>query len=118
MCRKTGRTFGIARNGRQEEYMRDAGFTDLVSKSWKMPIGGWPQDEKLKKIGSYNGVFIDQSIDGFPIFPVGEILGWSLDEVAILVARMRKELKKPEAMPYFVVYVFFSVIFGVLLTGV
>ncbi|KAF5636839.1 hypothetical protein F52700_4968 [Fusarium sp. NRRL 52700] len=46
--RKTGRTWEIARNARQEEYMREAGFTDPVSKSWKLPVGGWPQDKKLK----------------------------------------------------------------------
>ncbi|RFN46890.1 s-adenosyl-l-methionine-dependent methyltransferase [Fusarium flagelliforme] len=70
--RKTGRTFEIARDGRQEEYMREAGFTDLVAKSWKVPIGGWPHDEKLKQIGFYNGAFVDQSLDGFAIFPVDE----------------------------------------------
>ncbi|EWG51476.1 hypothetical protein FVEG_10430 [Fusarium verticillioides 7600] len=31
--RKTGRTWETARDGRQEEYMREAGFTELVSKS-------------------------------------------------------------------------------------
>ena len=103
--RKTGRTFEIARDGRQEQYMREAGFTNLVSKSWKVPIGGWPQDEKLKQIGFYNGAFIDQSLDGFAIFPVGEILGWSVDEVTALVAQMRKALREPRAMPYFIVYV-------------
>ncbi|KAF0639353.1 hypothetical protein FPSE5266_08747 [Fusarium pseudograminearum] len=74
--RMTGRTFEISRDGRQEQYMREAGFTDLVSKSWKVLIGGWPQDKKLKQVGFYNGAFIDQSIDGFAIFPIGEILGW------------------------------------------
>ena len=86
--------------------MREAGFTNLVSKSWKVPIGGWPQDEKLKQIGFYNGAFIDQSLDGFAIFPVGEILGWSVDEVTALVAEMRKALREPRAMPYFIVYVY------------
>ncbi|KAH7241149.1 S-adenosyl-L-methionine-dependent methyltransferase, partial [Fusarium redolens] len=89
--RKTGRTWKIARDGRQEEYMREAGFTDLSSKSWKLPVGGWPQDKKLKQIGLYNGAFI----------PIGEILGWSKEEVTVLVSQMRKALKEPRALPYF-----------------
>ncbi|KAF4416383.1 s-adenosyl-l-methionine-dependent methyltransferase [Fusarium acutatum] len=99
--RKTGRTWEIARDGRQEEYMREAGFTDLVSKSWKLPVGGWPQDKKLKQIGLYNEAFIDHSIDAFAIFPIGEILGWSKEEVTVLVSQMRKALKEPRALPYF-----------------
>ncbi|SCV43516.1 related to methyltransferase [Fusarium fujikuroi] len=84
-----------------EEYMREAGFTDLFSKSWKLPVGGWPQDKKLKQIGLYNGAFIDHSIDAFAIFPIGEILGWSEEEVTILVSQMRKALKEPRALPCF-----------------
>jgi hypothetical protein len=99
--RKTGRTWKIARDGRQEEYMREAGFTDLSSKSWRLPVGGWPQDKKLKQIGLCNGAFIDRSIDAFAIFPIGEILGWSKEEVMVLVSQMRKALKEPRALPYF-----------------
>ncbi|RYC86361.1 hypothetical protein BFJ63_vAg10765 [Fusarium oxysporum f. sp. narcissi] len=99
--RKTGRTWEIARDGRQEEYMREAGFTDLFSKSWKLPVGGWPQDKKLKQIGLYNGAFIDYSVDAFAIFPIGEILGWSKEEVTVLVSQMRKALREPRALPYF-----------------
>ncbi|KAF5983936.1 s-adenosyl-l-methionine-dependent methyltransferase [Fusarium coicis] len=98
--RKPGRTWKIARDGRQEEYMREAGFTELVFRSWKLPVGGWPQDKKLKQIGLYNGAFIDHSIDAFAIFPIGEILGWSKEEVTVLVSQMRKALKEP-AQPYF-----------------
>ncbi|RKK82785.1 hypothetical protein BFJ69_g3044 [Fusarium oxysporum] len=99
--RKTGRTWEIARDGRQEECMREAGFTDLFSKSWKLPVGGWPQDKKLKQIGLYNGAFIDHSVDAFAIFPIGEILGWSKEEVTVLVSQMRKALREPRALPYF-----------------
>ncbi|KNB11518.1 hypothetical protein FOXG_11387 [Fusarium oxysporum f. sp. lycopersici 4287] len=99
--RKTGRTWEIARDGRQEECMREAGFTDLFSKSWKLPVGGWPQDKKLKQIGLYNGAFIDYSVDAFAIFPIGEILGWSKEEVTVLVSQMRKALREPRALPYF-----------------
>ncbi|KAF5600773.1 s-adenosyl-l-methionine-dependent methyltransferase [Fusarium pseudoanthophilum] len=99
--RKTGRTWEIARDGRQEKYMQEAGFTDLFSKSWKLPVGDWPQDKKLKQIGLYNGAFIDHSIDAFAIFPIGEILGWSREEVTVLVSQMRKALKEPRALPYF-----------------
>ncbi|CRK08675.1 hypothetical protein BN1723_008999 [Verticillium longisporum] len=98
---KIGRTFRIAENNRMERDMRDAGFVDIVTHQWKVPIGGWASDPKLKKVGLFNGLFIDQSIDGFVVFPIGEILGWSFDEVTVLVANMRAALRDPKALPYY-----------------
>ncbi|KAH8892458.1 S-adenosyl-L-methionine-dependent methyltransferase [Thozetella sp. PMI_491] len=105
---KTGRTFRIARDGRMEQYMRDAGFVDIVHKQWKVPIGGWPQDPKLKRIGLFNGLFIDQSLDGFAIYPVGEILGWSQEEVDTLVSNMRRALHDPKALPYYIIHMVYG----------
>ena len=98
---KVGRTFRIARDGRMERYMRDAGFIDIVHQQWKVPIGGWPQDPKLKQVGQLNGLFIDQSLDGFAIYPVGEILGWSFEETNTLVKKMRDALTNRKSLPYF-----------------
>ncbi|KAM5354305.1 hypothetical protein ACJ41O_000955 [Fusarium nematophilum] len=106
--RKTGRTWEIARDGRQEEYMREAGFEDITYRSWKVPIGGWPQDKKLKQVGLYNGTWIDRSIDAFAIFPISEVLGWTMEEVTVLVSSMRKALKQPRALPYFTIHMVYG----------
>lgn len=81
--------------------MREAGFVDIVHKQWKAPIGGWPHDRRLKRIGQYNGAFIDESLDGFAIFPVGQILGWSFEEVHTLVAKMREAFADKRTLPYY-----------------
>ncbi|KAF5962414.1 methyltransferase [Fusarium bulbicola] len=80
----------VRETGRQEESMRAAGFTYLFSKSWKLPVGGWPQDKKLKQIGLYDGAFIDHAIDAFAIFPIGEIMGWSKEELRFWSARRER----------------------------
>ncbi|KAK7416831.1 hypothetical protein QQZ08_011854 [Neonectria magnoliae] len=101
---KIGRTFKIARDGQMEQKMREAGFVDIQHRQWKVPIGGWPRDPKLKQIGLYNGMFIDQSLDGFAVFPIGEILGWTFEEVTVLVSQMRLAIKDPKALPYYNVH--------------
>jgi len=98
---RTGRTFKIARDGRMTKYLEEAGFTDLHHQAWKVPIGGWAQDPKLKRVGQYNGLYIDLSLDGFAVFPVGQILGWTLEEVDALVNNMRRELEDPKSLPYY-----------------
>jgi SAM-dependent methyltransferase len=100
---KIGRTFKIARDGQMEKLAQEAGFVDVEHTSWKVPIGGWAQDPKLKRIGLYNGMFIDQSLDGFAVFPIGQILGWTQEEVMVLVSKMRQAIKDPKSLPYYVV---------------
>ncbi|KAF4976596.1 hypothetical protein FZEAL_6756 [Fusarium zealandicum] len=105
---KTGWPWDIAREGRQKRYMRDAGFRELVTKSWKLPIGGWSEDKKLKEIGVHNGEFIWKSIDAFTIHPIGEVLGWSREQLATLVNKMLKALMEPKTFPYYTVHMVYG----------
>lgn len=105
---KIGRTFKIARDGTMKKYFEEAGFEDIHHQSWKVPIGGWAQDPLLKRVGQYNGLYIDLSLDGFAVFPVGQILGWSLDEVQTLVNTMRKELADPKSLPYYTLHMVYG----------
>ncbi|WYZ39985.1 hypothetical protein EsH8_IV_000326 [Colletotrichum jinshuiense] len=97
----TGRTFRIAQDDRMERYMREAGFVDVQRKVYKVPIGGWPRDPDLKQIGYYSGLFMDQSLDGWALLPIGEILGWTYEEIMVLVGEMRSALRDPKTLPYF-----------------
>ncbi|KAH8895803.1 S-adenosyl-L-methionine-dependent methyltransferase [Thozetella sp. PMI_491] len=94
---KLGRTFKFA-NGQMEEWARGAGFEDITHKKYKVPFGTWPKDKKTKELGAYIGLFFDVSLDGFAIYPIGQILGWTLDEVQVLVAEMRSAVRNPKNM--------------------
>ncbi|KAK4443922.1 S-adenosyl-L-methionine-dependent methyltransferase [Podospora aff. communis PSN243] len=67
-----------------------AGFKDVTQQKFKLPIGGWPKDKRLKEMGMYTALYMDMSLDGFALFPIGQILGWTLEEVQALVAKMRE----------------------------
>ncbi|KAJ5019772.1 hypothetical protein K4K57_010439 [Colletotrichum sp. SAR 10_99] len=102
-----GRSFRQAQyKGPNEEIMmvkcmKEAGFVDIVHKKWKVPIGGWAKDPFLKQVGHYAGLFMDQSLDGWALQPIGEILGWTYDEIMVLVAEMRIALRSSKSLPYF-----------------
>jgi hypothetical protein len=98
---KTGRSFSIARDGQMQKYIEEAGFVDVQHRWWKVPIGGWARDPLLKQVGLYNGLYIDLSLDGFALYPIGQIMGWSLDEVHELVNGMKKEFSDPKSLPYY-----------------
>lgn len=84
---------------------KEAGFTSLTHKKFKVPYGTWPKDKELKNLGQYTAFYLDLSLDGFAVYPIGQILGWSFEEVEVLVAKMRANVRDPKNMVIGNVYV-------------
>ncbi|RYO96507.1 hypothetical protein DL765_011596 [Monosporascus sp. GIB2] len=91
---KIGRTFRFNEEN-MVKYARDAGFTEIIHKKFTIPHSPWPKDKRLKEMGLYVGLYMNLSLDGFAVYPIGQILGWSLQEVQVLVAKMRAAIKDP-----------------------
>lgn len=79
-----------------EQSAIDAGFTDITKKVFTIPHSGWPKDKRLKKQGQYVGLYMDMSLDGFALMPIGQVMGWSYEEVQVLVAQMREAIRNPK----------------------
>lgn len=78
-----------------EKAARDAGFIDMTHRIFNIPYGHWTKDKELKQLGQYAGLYLDLSLDGFALFLIGEVLGWSFEEVEVLVAKMRAVVRNP-----------------------
>ncbi|KAK5653287.1 hypothetical protein OQA88_9186 [Cercophora sp. LCS_1] len=91
---KIGREFRVDAD-RLRGYAEGAGFEGVVTKKYKLPIGAWPKDKRLKEMGMYTALYMDLSLDGFALYPLGQILGWSLEEVQSLVGNMRGAVLDP-----------------------
>ncbi|KAL0937208.1 putative SAM dependent methyltransferase [Colletotrichum truncatum] len=101
-----GKTFRVAQDDGHnpiimEICMRRAGFVDIVHKKFEVPVGGWPEDPKMREIGLYAGLYVDQGLEGWALRPLSEILGWTYEQLLVFIARMCKALWDPAAMPYF-----------------
>lgn len=83
----------------------DAGFTGIVHQAFKVPLSPWPRDKKLNELGSFVGLYMDLSLDGFAVYPIGQVLCWSFEETQALVARMRAGIRSPKNMTTGIVYV-------------
>ncbi|KAH6885725.1 S-adenosyl-L-methionine-dependent methyltransferase [Thelonectria olida] len=92
---KLGRTFRIT-DGTMQTAAKDAGFVDIVRKVFTIPHSPWPKDQRLKEQGRFVGLYMDLSLDGFALYPIGQILGWSFEEVQVLVAKMRAAISNPK----------------------
>jgi hypothetical protein len=99
----TGKRFDYpAVNGEMINLMEASGFVDVVHRSWKIPIGGWARDIKMKQLGLFTFEFIDGSLEGFALYLFKEILGWEYDDIQEIVGMMRRAIRRSKLMPYFI----------------
>lgn len=90
---KTGRPFNVS--GQWESKLDKAGFSHIQSESFHLPIGGWPDDEKLREIGFYNGLAFEVGLEGFTTYICTETLGWGLEEARALIKETRAAVLQP-----------------------
>jgi len=71
----TGKTYEIAEN--MAGLIREAGFVDVVEKRFKMPIGAWPSDQRMKDIGRWNLLNWEEGMEGWTLASYTRVLGVS-----------------------------------------
>ncbi len=90
------------------EQMKDAGFTNITVREYKMPLGPWPKDKRLRESGQYNLVGISEGLTGLSIRVFTQILGWSVEEMEVLLAQVRAEFRKRTIHSYFPIWVVYG----------
>jgi SAM-dependent methyltransferase len=85
---KMGKTFQILDH--QKEYIDRAGLINTVEKRYKMPLGPWPKDEKLKEIGRWHLLEAYQGVEGWTLALFTRVLGWSYEQVQLYLAQVRQ----------------------------
>ncbi|KAI9813029.1 MAG: hypothetical protein M1832_006420 [Thelocarpon impressellum] len=78
-----------------EGWFRDAGFTDIHHVRSKLPIGRWPKDKTLKTVGGWNLLQIMEGLDAFSMALFTRVLGWLPQEVEVMLAGVREDLRNP-----------------------
>ncbi|PYH99943.1 methyltransferase family protein [Aspergillus ellipticus CBS 707.79] len=96
---KFGKTFRIA--DLAKGYMQEAGFQNVTEQRFKLPVGQWSRDKRLKKLGMWNLVHCEQGIEGWAMALLTRVMGWNYVEVQVFLAQMRKGLRDPNTHAYF-----------------
>ncbi|KAG8529897.1 uncharacterized protein KY384_005378 [Bacidia gigantensis] len=104
-----------------EKLLKDAGFQNVTSQKYRLPIGPWPKDKHLvqnrrvspkyirrysaeRVTSSWNLVQIEDGLEGFTLRLYTQTLGWKAEEVQILLANVRKDLRNPKIHAQFDFY--------------
>lgn len=100
---RMNRTLRIGVNGQMSRLMAEAGFIDIQQISYQVPIGAWSSDAVYKRIGLFNLAFMEESLEGFALFLLKEIMGWEYERVQVFVAEMRLAIRNTKTRPYYLV---------------
>lgn len=93
---------------RIKQRMEDAGFIDVQEHILKLPIGPWPKDKRLKKVGAFEVVNMVDGIEGLSFRLFSKALGMSADAIQLNLMEVRSEAKNSKIHSYYPFYVVFG----------
>lgn len=81
------------------EFMKGAlekvGFVDVTVREFKLPIGPWPKQKRLRDAGLLQLSAMLEGIEGLSLRLLKFYDGWTIEELKVLLAKVRTELKDP-----------------------
>ncbi|KAL8710403.1 MAG: hypothetical protein Q9220_005004 [cf. Caloplaca sp. 1 TL-2023] len=74
-------------------WFEKAGFTDIRQVVFKSPTNPWPKNKLLKEVGRFQLVAHIEGLEGISLGLLTRGLEWKPEEVKVLMAKIRPELK-------------------------
>lgn len=88
-------------SGKHKERMISAGFEDVHEVVFKWPVGPWPEGEEMKELGRWSRVNTLEALEGLTMGPLTRHLGWTAEEVKVLCAKARADIRNSAIHSYF-----------------
>jgi len=98
-CEKIGRTMDPAPS--MKKWAEEAGFVNVKEQRYRLPIGSWPKDPRLKEVGTLMGVNFIEGVEAFTGVLFKDVLGWSAEEVSRLNNEVKTAVKRGDAHAIF-----------------
>ncbi|KAH8692975.1 S-adenosyl-L-methionine-dependent methyltransferase [Talaromyces proteolyticus] len=80
--------------------LEDAGFEDVRTEVVKTPIGTWPKDPKLRELGAFLQVQMNEALEAVTLGYFTRVLGWSDLETQVMLAHVKKEFNDRSKLLY------------------
>ncbi|KAF7586778.1 hypothetical protein BBP40_008349 [Aspergillus hancockii] len=87
---KFGKPMGAAKD--YKRWMLDTGFVDVREEIYKVPFSPWAKDAKLKEMGRYQQANMLEALDAYSLALFTRFLGWSVEQIQLLLVGVRQEL--------------------------
>ena len=82
------------------KWFEKAGFVDVKRIYLKSPTNPWPKDPILKEVGKFQLVAHLEGVEGISLGLLTRQMEWKAEEVRVLAAKLRPELKNRSIHSY------------------
>lgn len=83
-----------------KQWMTEIGFEDVQERMFKWPVGTWPKDKALKKMGKLTMINFLVGLEGFTLRLWTGVLGMQVDEVHEFLDKVRADIQSPKIHSY------------------
>ncbi|KAF2494639.1 S-adenosyl-L-methionine-dependent methyltransferase [Lophium mytilinum] len=80
--------------------MESVGFVDVVTREFKLPIGPWASDRTLRNAGLLQMSAMLEGMEGISLRLFTHYTNWTLEELHVLLAKCRTEIKDKRLHAY------------------
>ncbi|KAK3680775.1 S-adenosyl-L-methionine-dependent methyltransferase [Podospora appendiculata] len=101
-----GRPIDSARLYKQQ--LLDAGFTNVMERVHKWPQNAWAKDKKHKEIGAWSELNFTEGLNAMSVALLTRGLGWTAEEVEILLIDVRKDIKNKSIHAYWPIWIVYA----------
>ncbi|KAJ4009243.1 hypothetical protein NW752_009542 [Fusarium irregulare] len=84
----------------QVKAFEDAGFEEIRVVDYKIPVGDWPKDPKLREVGKFVRACLENDIEGYTLMMWQDVLQWPKEEYQMFLLSIRKAIKNPKIHTY------------------
>ncbi|KFY10977.1 hypothetical protein V491_07386 [Pseudogymnoascus sp. VKM F-3775] len=86
-----------------KELMENVGFTNVVQRNYKVPIGAWSSDPKLKEVGRWSLLFCLSGMESYAMYMLTMVLNWKVEDVHKYLAEVKAAFLDKKNHGYYVV---------------
>ncbi|KAI9879766.1 MAG: hypothetical protein M1830_007208 [Pleopsidium flavum] len=87
-----------------EQWMKDAGFTNVQTVLYRWPGSPWPKKREDKELGLWVMMNLLDGLHGFTMALATRVLGWTVEQVERLLVDVRKDVQSKKIHTYWVIY--------------
>jgi len=77
-----------------KQWVLDAGFVDVKEVVFRVPIGGWAKDPKLKETGRYYGLSLEEGVEGISLAIFTRLARMSYQQAMLECSTFRQAMKE------------------------
>ncbi|KAK0649532.1 S-adenosyl-L-methionine-dependent methyltransferase [Cercophora newfieldiana] len=103
---KLGRPLNSCKNYKKQ--LTAAGLINIVETQFMWPMNTWPEDHKHKNVGAWSAENFSQGVQAVSLMLFTNVLGWTKDQVEVLLVEVRKDVKNKGIHGYWPIHVVYA----------